>query len=123
MARRSRGLKLEPSYVDLVSRLMRLIPEWCASRERLPDLKFWNHGRTMIGAALEPLTYCLLARSPDATDLLEYLDAREPEATIFQTHCALDMLGFLKGSDVLQLEQIQGMMQGKAPTVTLARRR
>lgn len=117
-------LQLDPGYVACVERIGKLIPEWCAARADrpgLPDLKFFDHGNVMVGAALEPLTYCLLARTADATDLLEYLDEREPEATIFQVRCALGVLGFLHGAPTLSLSEIRAKMIGKAPMIEFAR--
>lgn len=102
-------------YVECVERLAKLIPEWCGSREQLPDLQFYDHGRIMVGAALEPLTYGLCAKSPDALALLEYLREREPQATMFMVQVVLKQLGFLKGAEVLTIGQIRAKMQGKAP--------
>lgn len=108
-------LRWPKGYIACVERLAKLIPEWCASRDRLPDLQFYDHGKIMVGAALEPLTYGLCAKSPDAVALLEYLREREPQATLFMLQVVLKDQGFLVGAEVLTLGQIKAKIGGKAP--------
>lgn len=99
-----------PGYVAIVERLPGHIRQWLESREQLPDLKFYDHGKTLVGAYLEPLTYGLLARTPDAVALLEYLAGREPEVTMFMVRIVLDALGFLQGAELLSPQEIRTRM-------------
>lgn len=121
-----KGIWLEPAYVDAVRRIGVLIQKWLEGLDRLPDLKFYDHGNVMVGASLEPMTFPLLARTPDARDLLDYLcSCYAPEdplgPTVFQTRCALGAMGFLAGAEVLTHQQIKQMMAGKAPILEFRR--
>lgn len=105
---------LEPAYVKDIERAIELIPQWCSARDALPDLRFWTFGDMMFIAALcEPKW---LAISPDAFELLKWLDAETGgKLTVYQAHFALEHLGFLVGAPVLTMTKLQEM--GYAGTI------
>lgn len=90
--------ELPPGYVKLVETLMRLIVQWCGEQPGLPDLRWLDPGDTMFIGGLQGSAVKMLADSPDAFRLIEWLDVQtDRKATIFQATMALRMLGHLPG--------------------------
>jgi hypothetical protein len=90
--------ELPPGYVELVRQLTELIVQWCGEQPTLPDLRWLDPGKTMFIGALQGSGVKLLADSPDAFRLIEWLDIQTSrKATLFQATMALRLLGHLPG--------------------------
>lgn len=101
-------MSLPPGYVALVERIMVLIPQWCEAHSSFPILEFYDHGKIIVGAALDASGRRTLAKSPDAFALLEWLEEMtDHKATVFQVAFALRQLGYLVGAEVLTMERIR----------------
>jgi hypothetical protein len=99
---------MPPGYEKTVKQLFELIERWCGGRESLPDLQFFALGEMAVIAPLDADGQRMLARSPDAFELLAWLDRETGhEATVLQCHAVLEALGYLVGAEVLTLGRLR----------------
>lgn len=98
MADQKKAKDLPPAYTALIETLMGLIVRWCGEQPGLPDLRWLDPGDTLFIGGLQGEAVKLLADSPDAFRLIEWLDVQtERKGTLFQATMALRLLGHLPG--------------------------
>lgn len=107
MKKKTKMRPFPPGYIACCDRLMELIPQWIAakSQERYLDLR-WERWTTRSGlkicyaAALGGETASILAASPDAIELLNWLDEQTgKKATLLQAKTVLEHLGIKAKED------------------------
>jgi len=105
--KRSRERPFPPGYIACCDRLMQLVPQWieAKSQERYLDLRWqrWtmpDGKRVVYAGALGGETAQFLADSPDALELLNWLDEQTgKKATLLQAKVVLERLGIKATED------------------------
>jgi len=83
-----------PGYLRCCEQMAQAIPEWIANKckARYPDLQWHEWGTTVFAGGLDSGKY--LAASPDAMELLAYLDELTgKQGTLLQAKVVLESLG------------------------------
>ena len=93
---KDRGAFLPAGYVLCCEQMARLIPEWIEAQcqHRTLDLQWHRWGRTVFAGGLDAACTKWLAASPDALELLAYLEEKtDRQGTLLQAKVVLESLG------------------------------
>jgi hypothetical protein len=94
--------RVPPGYLARCERLSELIPKWIEekSQQRFLDLRWKRWGRTVYAGPLGGKWANWLADSPDALELLNWLDEQTgKQATLLQALVVLERLGIKARED------------------------
>lgn len=92
--------KFPPGYIRCCERMSKLIPQWIEQQcqTRALDLQWHRWGKTCFAAGLDSAKW--LAASPDAMELLAWLDEQtDRKATLLQAKVVLEQLGVKERED------------------------